>query len=211
MEDFADSGRPGDTPTRGGGLLEGYLARKRAQVAEGLIDQRHRAGRILDLGCGKIPFFLLHTDFAQKAGIERQVNPNASELADKYGIFIIEYDLSSSLNLPCRAKTFDVITMLAVLEHLPEACRLDLMKQVCRCLKPGGALIVTTPAAWLDRVLRIMAKCRLVSEMEVGEHRSACHARYLRQLLTNAGFSAERVTVGSYLFGAALYARAVRK
>ena len=43
--------------TRGFGLLEGVLAKKRASLANSLIPASLRTDRILDIGCGSIRFF----------------------------------------------------------------------------------------------------------------------------------------------------------
>ncbi|MDP2947815.1 MAG: hypothetical protein Q8N88_06895, partial [Nanoarchaeota archaeon] len=59
-----------DKPTRGTGLLEKYLAKKRAHMANKLIPESLRRGRILDVGCGETPFFLLNTKFNEKYGID---------------------------------------------------------------------------------------------------------------------------------------------
>lgn len=57
--------------TRGYGLLERFLAKKRAQKANELIPQLYRKGRILDIGSGAYPFFLLTTSFSEKFGVDR--------------------------------------------------------------------------------------------------------------------------------------------
>src|ERR1700736_6570097 len=41
--------------TRGGGLAETLLARKRSRKADALISDWHRRGRLLDIGCGSFP------------------------------------------------------------------------------------------------------------------------------------------------------------
>ena len=57
--------------TRGGGLLEPALARYRANMANKLIPEQLRSGRILDVGCGSYPYFLSHTAFAEKYAIDQ--------------------------------------------------------------------------------------------------------------------------------------------
>jgi len=54
--------------TRGNGLLEGCLARRRCARADALIPDELRAGRILDIGCGRYPLFLRTTAFREKVG-----------------------------------------------------------------------------------------------------------------------------------------------
>ena len=57
--------------TRGHGLLERFLARKRACMANQLIPSHLRNGRILDIGCGSFPYFLLNTVFTEKCGLDK--------------------------------------------------------------------------------------------------------------------------------------------
>jgi hypothetical protein len=59
-------------PTRGYGLLEPLLAKRRASIANRFIPEAHRNGRILDIGCGSFPYFLSHTFFKEKFAVEQQ-------------------------------------------------------------------------------------------------------------------------------------------
>ena len=69
------------------GFLESFLSKKRANTVNGLIPISHRSGKILDIGCGKYPFFLLNTDFAEKYGIERIATQEINQL-NKQKIYI---------------------------------------------------------------------------------------------------------------------------
>jgi len=64
--------------TRGSGLLEGFLARQRSRQARTLIPPSSGNGRVLDIGCGSYPLFLVGSEFAEKFGLEmsRQSNDN---------------------------------------------------------------------------------------------------------------------------------------
>lgn len=57
--------------TRGYGLLEYFLAIQRARIANKFIEDTHKNGRILDIGCGSYPIFLLTSKFMEKIGIDR--------------------------------------------------------------------------------------------------------------------------------------------
>jgi hypothetical protein len=50
--------------TRGSGLFERFLADKRISLANKLIPDSHWQGRILDIGCGEFPYFLLNMTFS---------------------------------------------------------------------------------------------------------------------------------------------------
>src|SRR5215213_6615621 len=106
--------------TRGDGLLEGFLARLRARRAEALISPSSRQGRILDIGCGSFPLFLSRAPFNSKYGIDRVIDPDAiRELADR-GMTLQPIDLEAGEPLPFEDGFFDVVTALAVFEHIAQ-------------------------------------------------------------------------------------------
>ena len=66
--------------TRGSGYLEKFLAKKRLQMANKLIPTSFRQGKILDIGCGSYPYFLLNTPFRKKYGIDPHVSTGEIDL-----------------------------------------------------------------------------------------------------------------------------------
>lgn len=67
-------------------------------------------------------------------------------------------------------QTFDAITMLAVLEHFPDAGHAELAAGCARFLRPGGKLIITVPSALVDQILKVLTALRLVHGMSLEEH-----------------------------------------
>ncbi len=65
---------------------------------------------------------------------------------------------------------FDVITMLAVLEHFPQAGYASLRSGCSRFLKPGGYLIITVPSRQVDFILKVLLALGLIDGMSVEEH-----------------------------------------
>lgn len=59
--------------------------------------------------------------------------------------------------IPYEDEAFDVVTLLAVIEHLPDSPS-KLMSEIRRVLKPGGTLIVDTPnsASIYKRIILLM-------------------------------------------------------
>ena len=88
-------------------------------------------GRILDLGCG--------TDHFSKACRARGYEAE--------GIDIDRCDLEKDA-LPYEDERFDVVTQLALIEHINNTE--NLMRETHRVLKPGGITIVLTPNWQMD-------------------------------------------------------------
>jgi 2-polyprenyl-3-methyl-5-hydroxy-6-metoxy-1,4-benzoquinol methylase len=65
---------------------------------------------------------------------------------------------------------FDVITMLACLEHIPNE-QLDEIKAGCaKFLKSGGRLIITIPSPLVDGILTVLKALLLVDGLSFEEH-----------------------------------------
>ena len=190
--------------TRGHGLLEPLLAQFRAHKANQLIPPEARQGRILDIGCGSYPYFLSHTYFQEKFAIDQLQAVSTGNIA------FFEYDLNSNVHLPFDNAYFDVVTMLAVIEHLNPDTLVGLFREIYRILKPGGIVILTTPAAWTDRLLRFMAKIKLVSAEEINEHVFVYTLPLLGWYFGAAGFRIDHLKFGYFEAGVNLWATAQR-
>lgn len=73
-------------------------------------------------------------------------------------------------DLPPGSGPFDVIVMLAVLEHFPESGYSGLARGCARLLKPGGRLVISVPSPAVDAMLGVLVKVRLVHGMSLEEH-----------------------------------------
>jgi len=184
--------------TRGKGLLEPILADLRAQKANKLIPSSLRSGRILDIGCGTYPYFLAHTSFEEKFAIDQL--PLSSQTASELKIESFTLDLEIKPQLPFEDNFFESVTLLAVVEHLDPSLMAILFKEVYRVLKPGGKVILTTPAAWSDGLLKFMAHVNLVSAEEIHEHAYAYTLPLLGWYFGQAGFEMTKVKFGYFEF-----------
>jgi len=191
--------------TRGKGILEPFLARQRAARANHLIPAELRTGRILDIGCGSFPYFLSHTSFKEKFAID-QLPPSME------GTEILWHtlNLNSDPKLPFEPGYMDVITMLAVAEHLDPASLEQLLKETFRVLRPGGRVVITTPSSWSDGLLHLMAGLNLVSAEEINEHVFAYTLPLLGWYFGRAGFEMSRVHFGYFELGLNMWATAQR-
>ncbi len=197
---------PAIRPTRGHGLLEGTLSAWRARIANRLIPPAARSGRILDVGCGTFPTFLANTEFAEKHGIDRLVDPTAAP-----GLRLQQVDLEHLSRLPFDDAHFDAVTLLAVFEHVRPRLLVPLLAECRRVLKPGGTLILTTPAPWTDGLLRLLARMRLVSREEIDEHKGAYGPVFIRHACHDAGFDLAHVRTGYFQGGLNVWAAAGRE
>ncbi|KAA8709813.1 class I SAM-dependent methyltransferase [Helicobacter canis] len=87
-------------------------------------------------------------------------------------------------HLPFPNESFEIITMLAVLEHLhhPQA----MLEEIARVLKPDGILLLTVPSHLAKPVLEFLAfRLKIVSEAEIADHKRYYNKRDLRELVAS--------------------------
>jgi SAM-dependent methyltransferase len=179
-------------------------------MAQSLIPSNRRKGCIVDIGCGTLPLFLASTDFAEKIGLDKSFNSSVARSFTSPSFRLIEHDIEEVGELPLRDACCDVVTMLAVIEHI-EPQRLErLLGEVYRILKPGGIYIITTPAPWTDSLLRIMASLKLVSSAEIDEHKGLYDRASILGMLVKAGFREEGMRGGYFELGLNVWAVATR-
>ena len=179
--------------TRGKGLFEPYLAKLRANQANRLIPNDLRKGRILDIGCGAYPYFLSHTYFEEKFAVE-----NLQRVEGVRGINWFSLDLNQTPILPFEDGYFTTITLLAVIEHLNPTSLVILLDECYRTLSSGGVLILTTPAAWSNGLLKLLATISFVSEEEINEHVFAYTLPLVGWYFGKAGFKLDNLKFGYF-------------
>ena len=137
-------------------------------------------GKLLDVGCGA-GFFL---DAARSrgynvAGLDLSPVP-ASYAREQLGL---DVTVSSLYELGAATNAFDAVTIFQTIEHDPDPAAL--CGELYRIVKPGGVVMVTTPAAD-GFVARVMGK-RWFGYRNV-EHVSFFTRRSLRYTLERSGF-----------------------
>lgn len=192
--------------TRGSGLLEGFLARQRARRANSLIPESSRTGRILDVGCGSYPAFLLSTRFAERYGVDRVAIADVRDASLK----LVAHDIAGGSGLPFESTFFDVVTMLAVFEHIEANALQRLLQEIHRVLRPRGMFVMTTPAHWTEELLKVMSSLRLVSHEEIGEHEAQYSRGEIVTALVGAGFESTQIRHGTFELGMNLWAVALK-
>jgi len=186
--------------TRGFGLLERFLARKRAQKANSLIPQSYRNGRILDIGAGSYPVFLLTTTFLEKFGIDKTFSAFLQTKPKTHTLALMCHDIESEDPLPFQDEYFDIVTMLAVIEHIERYNLPRISQELYRILKRGGLLIITTPAEWTGLILNGMAYLKLISNQEIRDHKGLHSVDSIITTLQQGGFSPNNIQLGFFEF-----------
>jgi len=186
--------------TRGFGLFERFLAKKRAQLADSLIPRPFRSGRILDIGCGMNPAFLQTTAFSEKYGIDKAGSLSCHTKFDEQLITFIHHDIESGDPFPFYNEFCDVVTMLAVIEHISPNNLSKVIAELYRVLKRGGLLIITTPSHWTGFILNGMSLLRLISRQEVKDHKELYTSDDIMKALQLGGFAPGNMQQGCFEF-----------
>ncbi|MEK7645838.1 MAG: class I SAM-dependent methyltransferase [Patescibacteria group bacterium] len=181
--------------TPGYGLLEKLLSKKRMATANMLIGQTTaNRGKILDIGCGITPLFLMNTHFQEKFGID----PSVDTSFQTQNLTLIKFDVENESTLPFDNSSFDAVTMLAVFEHIEQHRLPQALREIYRVLKPGGVFILTTPCPWADKLLRCLAFFNIVSREGMNEHKGAYDHGDLAKYLSQGGFDRKKMKFGYF-------------
>lgn len=166
-----------------------------------------RAEIVADLGCGH-DYRLLR--YLIRQGRARQgiaVDLSLSESQAVAGIQLLPADLGRTLAIE-NAKV-DVALSLAVLEHLDDPALH--LAEAYRILRPGGTLLLTSPAPRSKPLLEFLAyRLHLIDENEIRDHRHYYNEGEIHDLLASAGFPRSRIEYEGFLLGLNQLARAIR-
>ncbi len=136
---------------------------------------------VCDLGCGNGSILkFLSSKIKEGYGIDK----NTPEFEEK-NLHFIRGDIIQSL--PFENEKFDVILLLAILEHLESPN--SVFYEAYRILKPGGRFILTTPAPRSQPLLEFLAfKLKIISQEEIKEHKHYYSKQELIDLLKKHNF-----------------------
>jgi|WetSurMetagenome_2_1015567.scaffolds.fasta_scaffold00185_27 SAM-dependent methyltransferase len=193
--------------TRGFGVFEKFLSSRRARVADKLIPRVLRKGSLLDIGCGPYPYFLTHSEFNVKVGIDQECG-NAGENPE--GITIRQWDVGKNRTLPFDNGFFDAVTMLAVIEHLQFDALVSILDEIHRVMKPGGCLIMTSPSFWTPPLLFALSRIGLISKLEIDDHKHAYSLKELSRVIGKSLFSSGSRVMGYFECGMNMWARVTK-
>ena len=97
---------------------------------------QYASGRLLDLGCGRVPLYAAYKDH-----VTDNVCVDWANTRHKNEFLDFECDLTQAL--PFEDGEFDTIILSDVLEHIPRP--LDLWREMHRVLTPGGRILLNVP------------------------------------------------------------------
>jgi SAM-dependent methyltransferase len=141
----------------------------------------------LDIGCGPGTFIGTLEGPGRSIGVD--ISAPQIEYADAhYGSNLHGFQVVAPGRLPFPDESFDVVTVLELVEHLGEQDGVALLREAHRVLKGEGRLIVTTPNyEGLWPVLEMLVN-RLGQVSYARQHVTHYNRRSLGRLLAGAGF-----------------------
>jgi len=96
----------------------------------------HARGRLLDLGCGHVPYYEMYKGLVTEATCLDWENTS-----HKNGFLDAVVDLNNPL--PLQSASFDTVLLMDVLEHVMRP--FELLGEISRVLRPGGKVIIGVP------------------------------------------------------------------
>lgn len=151
------------------------------------------AARVLDVGCGAAPGLrYLHTRGIEAVGVDVSAVALAAARHLLPEAQLARCDIDEGL--PFAADRFDLVLMSEIVEHV--AALLGVLQEVRRVLRPGGALVLTTPNLWdVRRVVAALGGPSWTGDRDP-THINLQSPRTLRRRLEAAGFDRIQIRTG---------------
>lgn len=160
--------------------IDRFLRRRRASALARFVPE---GSRVLDVGCG-LDNWLVRSSTGwhhDSVGIDPDL-PDA--LVGRQGRRATVDEVADT-----DPGAFDVVTSLAVIEHLPTETVEGHLRAIADTLRPHGRLVLTTPTPRSKPVLEFLAfRLRVISAHEIRDHRHYYGADELVALLAGLGW-----------------------
>lgn len=176
-------------------ILDNFIAGLRERHIQRFINKE---SVICDIGCGDDASMLIRLAPRVKVGIgiNTKLAVNRASLPSNIEI----HELSLPGSIPMADSSADIVSMLAVLEHLTEVDKILL--EVRRILKSGGIFFLTTPTPAAKPLLEFLAfKLGIISPEEIRDHKHYFSKEELIDKLIRAGFQQNKIKHEFFEFG----------
>ena len=167
-------------------LLEPILRRWRIRRVSPVLKHFNKP-TVLDIGCGPQALFLksIADKINSGIGIDKKVDNKS------FGNIETRRQRLTGV-LPFSDESFEIVTMLAVLEHIEPSLTINLVQEIKRILKPSGRFVITVPTQRAKPVLELLSyRLGIVSKLEISDHKKYYDKKDLFDLLYPCGFVVE--------------------
>lgn len=162
--------------------LDLFICRWRSRIVRGHLTP---AATVLDFGCGHQALFLRSVQHQLRQGIG--LDYDAAPAHPAANLEIQNFHFKDRFAF--ADQTFDHVTLLAVLEHIPLDQVSVLFREFRRILKQGGSVLLTTPTPASRPLLEFLAfKLKIISGPEIADHKHYWSEADIRALAAREGF-----------------------
>lgn len=165
--------------------LDLFICRWRSRIVRRFL---RPGATILDFGCGHQALFLrsVQTDLKLGIGLDYDATPGKPGA----NLEIQNFHFKDRFEFPDR--TFDHVTILAVLEHIPLDQVSVLFREFRRILQDGGSVLLTTPTPASKPLLEFLAfRLKIISGLEIADHKHYWSRDDIQALAARDGFVLE--------------------
>ncbi len=160
------------------------------RVLEKLLKNNAGSPQILELGSGSGIVAEVLAKYGAVTGVDQSsVGVDISRKNIPNGTFMV----GSLPDIPVSRNDFDVCIMTQVIEHLSESAQREVLKNILAKVKPGGALIVTTPNKPVSNAMRF-------ARGELQPIENWFNATELEELLRKSGWTVHETTFAFSFF-----------